>query len=107
MVVHDRSYARWDGDRERHVAAGWVITERGVVATVSALFKRKLFAQLLTLVGFAPFLFAVGLMYTRFFVMSNPQLAHLDGLARCRSLRWIVVGPDCSSTRATEPRVTS
>lgn len=75
MVVHDRSYARWDGDRERRVPAAWVIFERGVTAAVTSLFKRKLFAQMLTLVGFAPFLFAVGLMYVRFYFASNPDFA--------------------------------
>jgi ABC-2 type transport system permease protein len=77
MVVHDRSYARWEGDRERRVPGVWVIFERGVSAAITALFKRKMFAQLLTLVGFAPFLFAVGIMYATFYFKNTPEFAEL------------------------------
>ena len=30
MVIHDRSYARWDGDRSGHVRAVPVIAEQGM-----------------------------------------------------------------------------
>lgn len=75
MVVHDRSYSRWDGVRSQRPQAIWVIFERGVLTGLNVLFKRKLFAQLLSMAAYGPFLFAVGVLYVAFFVTTQPELA--------------------------------
>jgi ABC-2 type transport system permease protein len=71
MVIHDRSYARWDGDRSKPVRAAWIIMDRGVTTALAQIFKRKLFGQLLSFWAFGPFLFAVGLLYASFYLRSN------------------------------------
>ena len=71
MVIHDRSYARWDGERDKPVQGVWVILDRGVVTGLAQIFKRKLFGQILSFGAFGPFLFALGAMYLAFFVQAN------------------------------------
>lgn len=71
MVIHDRSYARWDGDRSKPVRAAWIIMDRGVTTGLAQIFKRKLFGQMLSFWAFGPFLFAVGLLYANFYLRSN------------------------------------
>ena len=39
MVIHDRSYSRWDGDRTRPVKAVPVILESGIKRGVATLFR--------------------------------------------------------------------
>ncbi len=71
MVIHDRSYARWDGERDKPVRAAWIIMDRGVTAGMAQIFKRKLFGQLISFWAFGPFLFALGLLYASFYLRSN------------------------------------
>ncbi len=79
MVVHDRSYARWDGDRDKPVRGVWVIMDRGVSTGLAAIFKRKIFGQLLSFWAFGPFLFALGALYLAFYFRANvatyPEIA--------------------------------
>ena len=77
MVIHDRSYTRWDGDRGGRVPGALVIFDRGVMTSVAVLFRRKVFAILLSLWAFGPFVFAVLLMYAVFYFRSTPELAEL------------------------------
>jgi len=71
MVIHDRSYPRWDGDRDKPVRGIWVILDRGVITGLGQIFKRKLVGQLLSFGAFGPFLFALGAMYLAFFFQAN------------------------------------
>lgn len=71
MAVYDRSYARWDGDRERPVRAVPVIASAGVRKGVTIIFRRKIFAVLLTIAAFGPFVAGLLLMYARYYVMAN------------------------------------
>ncbi|MCB9899535.1 MAG: ABC transporter permease subunit [Planctomycetes bacterium] len=93
MVVHDRSYSRWDGDRTGKVPGAWVILDRGVMTGLAVLFKRKIFAVLLTLWAFGPFVAAVLIMYAVFYFRSTPELAEI---ARNMSdvLRLVTPTPD-------------
>ena len=75
MVIHDRSYARWDGERDRPVRGAWVILDRGVTTGLSQIFKRKFFGQILSFAAFGPFLFALGMLYLAFFFQANPEYA--------------------------------
>jgi len=71
MVIHDRSYARWDGDRTGPVRGAWVILDRGVMTGVAQIFKRKILGQILSFAAFGPFLFALGTMYLAFYFQAN------------------------------------
>lgn len=82
MVIHDRSYSRWDGDKNARPHAWAVILDRGVVTGLSTLFKRKLFAQIFSLAAYGPFLLAVGLLYANFFFSTNVDNAEFAELGR-------------------------
>ncbi len=71
MAVYDRSYSRWDGDRDRPVRAVPVIAAAGVRKGVTIIFRRKLFAVMLTIAAFGPFVAGLLLMYARYYVMAN------------------------------------
>ena len=75
MVIHDRSYSRWDGDKTRAPRAWWIILDRGVLTGLSTLFKRKLFAQVFCLAAYGPFVVGVGLLYANFFFSTNLDFA--------------------------------
>ncbi len=76
MVIHDRSYSRWDGDKTSGPRPWWVILDRGVLTGLSQLFKRKLFAQAFCLAAYGPFLAGVGLLYANFFFSTNLDFAN-------------------------------
>ena len=76
MVVHDRGYKRWDGDRGRRVQGVSVIFERGVMTALSGLFKRKVLALLLSFAAYGPFLLGLGTMYLYFYFSSQPEFAN-------------------------------
>jgi ABC-type transport system involved in multi-copper enzyme maturation permease subunit len=73
MVIHDRSYARWDGDRTTRVRAVPVITEQGIRKGAAIIFRRKLFAVVTTILAFGPFVAGLVLMYARYYVLANVQ----------------------------------
>lgn len=73
MVIHDRSYSRWDGDRTRPVKAVPVILESGIKRGVATLFRRKIPALLLILGAYGSFVFFLGLIYFRYYVMQNAE----------------------------------
>ncbi len=71
MVIHDRSYARWKGDRRAPVEAVSVMLQAGIRRGVTTLFRRKIPAVLLILAAFGPFVFGLGFLFLRYFVLSN------------------------------------
>jgi ABC-type transport system involved in multi-copper enzyme maturation permease subunit len=73
MVIHDRSYARWDGDRTTRVRAVPVIIEQGIRKGAAIIFRRKLFAVVTTILAFGPFVAGLVLMYARYYVLANVQ----------------------------------
>lgn len=77
MVVHDRTYTRLQGERRASVPALWTLFDRGVLTSLAVLFRRKVFAVILSLWAFGPFVFAVLLMYGVFFFRSTPELQHI------------------------------
>jgi len=95
MVVHDRSYSRWDGDKHAPVHGVSVILERGVSTSLASLFRRKLFVLLLSFAAFGPFLMALGVMYLHFFFSSNPELAPMtQSLEESGMLEHVTPNPD-------------
>ncbi|MFT7461995.1 MAG: hypothetical protein ACI9EF_000330 [Pseudohongiellaceae bacterium] len=78
MVIHDRSYSRWDGDKTARPNAWWVILDRGVLTGMNLLFKRKMFAQAFCLAAYGPFLAAVGLLYANFYFSTNADFAEMS-----------------------------
>jgi ABC-type transport system involved in multi-copper enzyme maturation permease subunit len=77
MVIHDRGYQRWDGDKHAPVRGVSVILDRGVTTALAGLFRKKLFAQLLSFAAYGPFLFGLGVMYLHFFFSSHPELSRV------------------------------
>jgi ABC-type transport system involved in multi-copper enzyme maturation permease subunit len=77
MVIHDRGYQRWDGDKRAPVRGVSVILDRGVTTALAGLFRKKLFAQLLSFAAYGPFLFGLGVMYLHFFFSSHPELSRV------------------------------
>jgi ABC-type transport system involved in multi-copper enzyme maturation permease subunit len=71
MVIHDRSYSRWKGDRAAPVAAASVILQAGLRRGVATLFRRKLPAIILILAAYGPFLFGLGFIFVRFYILSR------------------------------------
>ena len=71
MVIHDRSYSRWKGDRSAPVQATSVIFETAIKRAATSIFRRKIPAVLLILVSFGPFLFFFGAMLVRAYVVGN------------------------------------
>ena len=71
MVIHDRSYARWNGSRDNAVSAVSVILQAGIKRGVATLFRRKIPAVLLILLAFGPFVFFLFAIYIRFYVLSG------------------------------------
>ncbi len=78
MAVYDRSYTRWDGDRNARVDGVSVIAAAGVRQGVANFFKRKIPAVIVTLMSFALFLGGLLVIFGRYYVMSNPDLASSD-----------------------------
>ena len=73
MVIHDRSYSRWKGDRTAKVTAASVIFEAGVKRGAATIFRRKIPAVLLILGSFGPFLFFFGAMLVKAYVLGNAE----------------------------------
>ena len=71
MVIHDRSYSRWKGDRSLPVQATSVIFETAIKRAGTSIFRRKIPAVLLILVSFGPFLFFFGMMLVKAYVEGN------------------------------------
>jgi ABC-type transport system involved in multi-copper enzyme maturation permease subunit len=71
MVIHDRSYSRWNGDRTTPVRATAIILRAGLRRGIATLFRRKFPAILLILSAFGPFVAALGFMLVRHYVLSN------------------------------------
>lgn len=71
MVIHDRSYSRWKGDRAAPVQATRVVLEAGIRRGAATIFRRKIPAILLILGGFGPFVFFFGLILVRAYVIGN------------------------------------
>jgi len=96
MVIHDRSYSRWQGERDRPVRGIWVILDRGVTTGLAQIFKRKFFGQLLSFAAFGPMLFALGALYVAFYLQANTQLYGDAGreLAESGLLELVTPTPD-------------
>jgi ABC-type transport system involved in multi-copper enzyme maturation permease subunit len=71
MVIHDRSYSRWKGDRAAPVKGAAVVCEAGVKRGAATVFRRKIWAILLILVSFGPFVFFLGAILVRAYVIGN------------------------------------
>src|SRR6185436_5144430 len=71
MVIHDRGYARWRGDRSRPVAAVTVILRTGLRRSLAILFRRKLPAIGLLLGAYGMFVFALGFLIFKHYVLLN------------------------------------
>ncbi|MHC5212187.1 MAG: ABC transporter permease [Planctomycetota bacterium] len=71
MVIHDRSYSRWTGDKSRPVRATAIITRAGLRRGISTLFRRKFPAIILILGAFGPFIFALGFLFVRHYILTN------------------------------------
>ncbi len=71
MVIHDRSYSRWKGDRTAPVKAVSVVFEAGVKRGATTIFRRKIPAILLILAAFGPFVFFLGAILVRAYLMGN------------------------------------
>lgn len=71
MVIHDRSYSRWKGDRSAPVQGTSIICETAIKRAAASIFRRKIPAVLLILVSFGPFLFFFGAMLVRAYVVGN------------------------------------
>jgi ABC-type transport system involved in multi-copper enzyme maturation permease subunit len=96
MVIHDRGYTRWDGERDRPVRGVWVILDRGVVTGLAQIFKRKVFGQMLSFMAFGPFLFALGAMYLAFYLQANlDQFGDMaENMAREGVIEMVTPSPD-------------
>jgi|GEM_PF-1068309 len=77
MVIHDRSYSRWKGDRTAPVKGAAVVFEGGVKRGTAIVFRRKIPAIGLILAAFGPFVFFLGLIY-----FSAYAMAHADQFPR-------------------------
>lgn len=71
MVIHDRSYSRWKGDRSTPVPAAALVMQAGIRRGVATLFRRKLPAVGLLLAAFGPFLVFLGIIYIRAYILGN------------------------------------
>ena len=81
MVIHDRGYSRWRGDRSRPVGAVSVILRSGLRRSMATLFRRKLPAIAMLLGAYGPFVFALGFLIVRHYIMLNaasfPEIAEM------------------------------
>ena len=73
MVIHDRSYSRWKGDRTAPVKGATVVLEAGIKRGATTLFRRKLPAIVLILAAFGPFIFFLGVIYVRAYILGNVE----------------------------------
>ena len=91
MVIHDRSYSRWKGDRAAPVKAAAAIFEAGVKRGAAIVFRRKIPAVGLILVAFGPFVFFLGAILVKAYVIGNaaqyPEIA--ENLANGEFGRWL------------------
>jgi ABC-type transport system involved in multi-copper enzyme maturation permease subunit len=71
MVIHDRGYSRWSGDRSRPVAAIGVILRSGLRRSMAILFRRKLPAIDMLLGAYGMFTFAFVLLIAKQYVLMN------------------------------------
>jgi len=71
MVIHDRSYSRWKGDRSRPVAAAAVILRTGLRRSLAILFRRKLPAIGMLLGAYGMFVFSIGFLMVKHYVFMN------------------------------------
>jgi ABC-type transport system involved in multi-copper enzyme maturation permease subunit len=71
MVIHDRSYSRWKGDRAAPVKGAAVVFESGIRRGSATVFRRKIPAIGLILVAFGPFVFFLGAILVRAYVIGN------------------------------------
>ncbi len=73
MVIHDRSYSRWKGDRAAPVKAATAVFEAGVKRGVATIFRRKLPAIFLILAAFGPWIFFLGLILVAAYLRGNVE----------------------------------
>jgi ABC-type transport system involved in multi-copper enzyme maturation permease subunit len=73
VVIHDRSYSRWKGDRSAPVKAVGAVFEAGVKRGVATIFRRKLPAIGLILAAFGPFVFFFGAILVAAYVRGNAE----------------------------------
>lgn len=73
MVIHDRGYQRWDGDRSLPVPGARAIMAQGVGVAAARLFKKRLLAILLIFVAYGPFLFGFVTLSFLFYVGVNAE----------------------------------
>ncbi len=71
MVIHDRSYARWDGERGTAVRAAPIIAEAGIRQGAAVIFRRKIVAVLLTLWALGPFAAGLLMMFVFSYIKKN------------------------------------
>jgi ABC-2 type transport system permease protein len=76
MVIHDRSYSRWKGDRSSPVEASSVILGAGLRRGAATIFRRKIPAVALILFAFGPFVFFFLGILALAYVQGTPQYAN-------------------------------
>jgi hypothetical protein len=82
MVIHDRSYSRWKGDRSSPVEASSVILGAGLRRGVATIFRRKIPAVALILFAFGPFVFFFGAILVLAYFQGTPQYADKADILR-------------------------
>jgi len=71
MVIHDRGYSRWKGDRSRPVAAIGVILRAGLRRSMATFFRRKLPAIAMLLGAYGTFVFAFVFLIVKHYLSMN------------------------------------
>ncbi|HEX5011828.1 MAG TPA: ABC transporter permease subunit [Planctomycetota bacterium] len=97
MVIHDRSYSRWQGDRAAPVKAAAAIVAAGIKRGTAIVFRRKIPAVLLILVAFGPFVFFLLLLYFAAFAVSHADQfpeGMVEGLRDSHLLQVITPSPE-------------
>ena len=97
MVIHDRSYSRWKGDRAAPVRAATVVFEAGVKRGGAVVFRRKIPAIGLILAAFGPFIFFLGAIAVKAYIVGHasqyPQFAE-ELMAEGEFGRWLNMSPE-------------
>jgi ABC-type transport system involved in multi-copper enzyme maturation permease subunit len=97
MVIHDRSYSRWKGDRAAPVKGATAIFEAGLKRGAATVFRRKLPAIGLILASFGPFVFFLGMIYFVAYAMAHADQfpeGMVDGIKRSNFLEVITPSPE-------------
>jgi len=71
MVIHDRGYTRWNGDRSRPVGAIGIILRSGLRRSMATLFRRKLPAIGMLLGAYGTFVFAFVFLVIKHYMRMN------------------------------------